>query len=156
MVLMPFVSPLEIIEGGEEETSTTDTIDASTSTSHIPWHISNKYYDADVNFRLSTISLFDSSTVKRPTRIRRAAQMVTSSENASDSISPENDDEELKRRVRNVFEALEKPGSFSRPKDEAIGLEEGKMASLAEEIQGVDAVMMVIDASQVRAVKEML
>lgn len=76
--------------------------------------------------------------------------MVSSGKSMTGDTKSVEDDEELKRKVRNVFEALNQTGSIPRPKDEgASALEEDKRAVLAQEMQGVDAVMMILDARQV-------
>lgn len=137
------------VEDNEVQLSEEDS--TTSSSSYIPWHISNKYYDADVTFRLSSVTLFGSATQSRPKYKARSARMVNSSEESASTTSPLDGDEELKRRVRNVFEALEKPRSTFKPKPEENLLEEGKRAELSKEIEGVDAVMMVVDSSQVSA-----
>jgi hypothetical protein len=97
------------------------------------------------------VCLFDAGFQKRPKRTPRAARMVTDSEASADNGASLDDDKELKRRVRNVFEALEKPGGSFKPKDNKIELDEEKRAALSEQVQGIDAVMMVVDPSQVCA-----
>lgn len=119
----------------------------------IPWHISNKYYEADVYFKLSTLTFFDSGRVgkvNKAIRNRRTAKMKSSEEMEAAPIPKSDDDEELKRKVRNVFEALERPGGMSISGEASSSFDEEKMTELREEVDGVDAVMMVVDSNLVR------
>lgn len=79
--------------------------------------------------------------------------MVSSRETNDTSKAQSDDDEELKRKVRNVFEALERPGGISLPCANSNNIDEEKMNGLQQEVDGVDAVMMVIDSNLVSIVR---
>lgn len=76
--------------------------------------------------------------------------MKSSEEMEAAPIPKSDDDEELKRKVRNVFEALERPGGMSISGEASSSFDEEKMTELREEVDGVDAVMMVVDSNLVR------
>lgn len=64
------------------------------------------------------------------------------------SLRPHEEDEELKRRVRDVFEALQQPYTPIEPRL-SKGAFHDKSVALADETRGVDAIMMVVDSNKV-------
>jgi hypothetical protein len=69
----------------------------------------------------------------------------------SDAASSNDDDERLKERVQNVFEALQKPVRSSQLSSQSSNLDDTKLQELRGEIEGVDAVMIVVDGDKVGA-----
>lgn len=108
----------------------------------IPWHISNRYYEADVHFKLSSLNFLSANTSSRPGQPKRLASTRAEPQEA--------DDEELKKRVRDVFEALERPEkALGQGSKERGAEEEQRRRQLQREVEGVDAVVMVVDRAQV-------
>lgn len=123
---------------------------------HIPWHISNRYYDVDVHFKISQ------NEALRPSRTRsnitsrlapRQARMrIDQSSSQKNTTEVKEDDHILDQRARDVFAALEmgppstssiaSNGSNSRNADTELA------DRLREEVKDVQAVMIIVDRSQ--------
>jgi predicted SpoU family rRNA methylase len=69
----------------------------------------------------------------------------------SDAVPSNDDDERLKERVQNVFEALQNPVRSSQLSSQTSNLDDAKLQELRGETEGVDAVMIVVDGDKVGA-----
>lgn len=81
--------------------------------------------------------------------MRDEAAQTHSKEGQTSSLQPHEEDEELERRIRDVFEALQQPYTPTEPRLSNDASNDRSVA-LAEETKGVDAVMMVVDSNKVR------
>ncbi|UZJ55164.1 hypothetical protein CBS101457_004484 [Exobasidium rhododendri] len=120
--------------------------EGSSTSMQIPWHISNRYYEANVCFQISSLNLMGSPSTNGPRRARRAVKM-TAEQDTSAKVSEVIADEELRRKVKDVFQALEMPSSGSVRAGQSRSSDD-RSEILQKEVEGVDAVMMIIDKTK--------
>lgn len=121
-------------------------------TENIPWHISNRYYDVDVHFRISqSEALRPSRSIGSSSKSRLAPRQARLKSEHSDTKAKE-DDNALNQKARDVFAALELGpppasrdaiASSSSPNTEIDLLDE-----IREEVRDVQAVMIIVDRDQ--------
>lgn len=123
----------------------------------IPWKIVNRYYIADVHFQVLACQLVHTRTrrsrpaLRLPRRDGPPDELAEEEEMTHSELKNADGDEALEARARDVFEALEdrdkrpvqvqarRPGTI----DEEVAQE------VQQHLQGVDAVVIVVDRSQV-------
>lgn len=138
----------------------------------IAWTISNRYYTAEVHFEVLACQLFHTRAgagIGAATQLSsRRVKGVPSRDRPPDDDESEDgregdeeeeeqkeereDDAALQARVRDVFEALDRPaGGAARVRAAPGAIDDEAVRHIATHLDGVDAVVLVVDRSQVCA-----
>jgi len=93
------------------------------------------------------MNMTGSSISKKPTQTRRTVRMLA--DRATETKMNQSDNnEELEKKVRDVFEALEMPERRHLDAN-PNRIDEEKSENLQKEVEGVDAVIMIVDRNEV-------
>ncbi|PWN33469.1 uncharacterized protein FA14DRAFT_161302 [Meira miltonrushii] len=119
----------------------------------IPWHISNRYYDVDVHFRISqNEALRPTRSIGSSSKSRLAPRQARLKPEHSDKQAKEDNDDALNQKARDVFAALELgPPPASRDAIASASLPDTdteSMDNMREEVRDVQAVMVIVDRDQ--------
>lgn len=142
------------------------TAPSSSSSSRIfPWHISNRYYEADVHFKLAETSVLPSPSLigrraaapeLRTVRLVGDRDVGLHAEEKRGLPPTTEDDAALAARVRNVFEALDHhqmplPGEGgTQGAQSTVGQQLARhKQQFQAQIAGVQAVVILVDRNQV-------
>lgn len=136
----------------------------------IAWTISNRYYTAEVHFEVLACQLFHTRAgAGAATQLSsRRVKGVPSRDRPPDDDESEDggegegeeeeqkeereDDAALQARVRDVFEALDRPaGGAARVRATPGAIDDEAVRRIGAHLDGVEAVVLVVDRSQVSA-----
>jgi len=117
----------------------------------VPWLINNRYYSAAVHFASRSIPLFAKIEASGPRRGATGAPVEAASREAVPAsqlqAEGEDADAQLRAKSRDIFAALAAPSratNTATASKKTLSCSEAAKETLEEELQGVDAVVLVV------------